>query len=1776
MRFVSYAKNNEDVMLWRVLKHVENGFYIDVGANDAVMGSVTKAFYDRGWRGINIEPLPVHCDGLRERRPGDVTLCCAAGDAIGEIEIYDGDVHGWATGEKTVAERHAREGHRGLWRRVPVRTLADICHEHVAGPIHFLKIDVDGMAPQVIKGADFKRYRPWIVLVEAALGQEADEVQALWEEPLLSQGYRFAYSDGSNRFYVAEEHRDFLDSVRYPPNVADGFIPAAQAVSEQRARYWETRARQLEEKARREEHKVRALAQGQLGFFHSASWRVTVPMRAVSDRMKRLWSGREGCLPPVLAILSKRGVLFPLTVPRRFVAGHPRLKAFLTLALSPFPTLANRLKHAGMKHAGTASNPSVAHGPSKKPKRFPAQYAAAMSGWKESSGGVEANRSDRRIIIDLQDLQALIKHGQDSPPLKPLAGALMAPCAGRELFILLDGRLQGAIEPIRSAFEGLLPQENIRLWHAPASLEFQSLDAGRQVEVAGLVRKAFLAGLHPDMVCRPSPTSLARWRDEGLADGGVELQAEQWPAASAISPGAAPGRRPKLAYVSPLPPEKSGVSDYSALLLPELAKFYDIDIVVSQTAVSSPWVTANCAVLSVEEFIEKRDRYQRVLYHVGNSRYHRHMIDLLARVPGVVVLHDFYLGHLQLAKESDGRSSHALAAALYRSHGYGAVAERFALPHLDEVVAQYPANVEVLQNALGLIAHSRYCRRMAEEWYGKAFSDRIKVIPHPRDAGLEVDRDEARRRLGLDPKQFVVCSFGFIGPFKLNHRLLEAWLRSMLARDPQCILVFVGENIGGEYGARMLKTIDASGLKPRIRVTGWAEAAIFKDYLASADLAVQLRTCSRGETSGAALYCMSAGIATIVNANGALAELPADAVWMLPDAFRTEQLVEALETLRRDAPKRMELGARARTAVAVGHNPQHCAALYAETLEGFYAQPENEMRGLIGGMAPALGRAISRVLPKRRPHRVLYLDLSATARRDLRTGIERVARALTEALLETAPQGFRVEPVYLSRDGGAWHYRCARRYTLELMGCPADALDDAPAYPAPGDIVLGLDISGDMLADAEEAGFFRQLRNDGVLVYVLVHDLLPIRLPECFPPGADVRHERWLKAVAAMDGAVCVSQTVADDLAQFCQSNPAGTRRRPFRLLVSHHGADIGRSFPTHGLPQNASRILLHCQARPTFIMVGTVEPRKGHLMVLEAFSGLWRAGIDVNLVIVGKEGWADLPDGMRRDIPQIVSALRRHPEQGRRLFWLEGISDEFLEKLYGAATCLIAASLDEGFGLPLIEAAQHRLPIFARDIPVFREVAGPHAFYFRASNPAALAASLRRWLWLYDRGQHPFADGMPWRTWRESARHLLQQLGLSAGGPSAGEVPPETGAAVMPGTMADRKIYVDISVVYREDWHTGIQRVVRALMMALPAVLPPGWAMVPVAADCRDGSWAYRDASDYLAAVAGEPSGSAGDASGRIVNPIVGDIFLGLDLAGSYVVQAGRQNYYARLRENWVKVYFVVYDLLPLTHPECFSPEDGDGHRQWLETVTQGDGVLCISRSVAAAVKRWLRENERFSRPDFTVDWFHLGADVENSLPTTGISDHALRALDRMARRPSFLMVGTLEPRKGCDQVLGAFERLWAQGQDVNLVIVGKRGWGVDALVETIRSHPELDERLFWLQAVSDEGLERIYTAAACLIAASADEGFGLPLIEAARYRLPIIARDIPVFREVAGAHAHYFGAQCDSRGLALAILDWLALFSEGRHPGPDGMVWLTWRESARRLVGIMLGDDR
>ncbi|WP_428376063.1 FkbM family methyltransferase [Lichenicoccus sp.] len=262
MTFISYAQNFEDVLLWRALGDIGAGFYLDVGAYHPDTHSVTRAFYDRGWSGVNIEPLADAARRLAAARPRDVTLRIALGAQAGDAPFYRVEGTGLSTLDPAIAAAHAAAGLPVATESAPVLTLAEICALHAAPDIHFLKIDVEGTERAVLQGADLVRYRPWIVLVEATAPNSTTETYQDWEPLLLESDYDFVWFDGLNRYYVAHErHAALAPAFRTPPNVFDDFLRAGDSVWIERAGRLEADISSLHKRAMLAEKQAEASAE---------------------------------------------------------------------------------------------------------------------------------------------------------------------------------------------------------------------------------------------------------------------------------------------------------------------------------------------------------------------------------------------------------------------------------------------------------------------------------------------------------------------------------------------------------------------------------------------------------------------------------------------------------------------------------------------------------------------------------------------------------------------------------------------------------------------------------------------------------------------------------------------------------------------------------------------------------------------------------------------------------------------------------------------------------------------------------------------------------------------------------------------------------------------------------------------------------------------------------------------------------------------------------------------------------------------------------------------------------------------------------------------------------------------------------------------------------------------------------------------------------------------------------------------------------------------------
>lgn len=224
---ISYAQNGEDVVLWRALGGVSAGRYVEVGANHPRDDSATRAFYDRGWSGITIEPVPYFADLQRAERPRDHLVQAAiTNTSRGQITLHVVAGTGLSTIVDAVSDRHADAGIDHVDLLVPTLRLDDVLAESgwAGEEIHFMLIDVEGAERDVLQSVDLSRWRPWVLVVEATEPNSTVTTHSDWEPQLLAQGYEYCLFDGVSRFYVAAEKADLLRApLSYPACVLDNY-----------------------------------------------------------------------------------------------------------------------------------------------------------------------------------------------------------------------------------------------------------------------------------------------------------------------------------------------------------------------------------------------------------------------------------------------------------------------------------------------------------------------------------------------------------------------------------------------------------------------------------------------------------------------------------------------------------------------------------------------------------------------------------------------------------------------------------------------------------------------------------------------------------------------------------------------------------------------------------------------------------------------------------------------------------------------------------------------------------------------------------------------------------------------------------------------------------------------------------------------------------------------------------------------------------------------------------------------------------------------------------------------------------------------------------------------------------------------------------------------------------------------------------------------------------------------------------------------------------------
>ncbi|WP_153110916.1 FkbM family methyltransferase [Propionivibrio limicola] len=1580
MRFISYAQNYEDVMLWRALGYVGAGFYIDVGANTPEGDSVTKAFYDRGWHGINIEPLAEHHAELEAARPRDLNLQVAIGDSEGQATLYAPDIRGWATVSTEVAQRHDQQGVPMRTTTVPVQRLDRICEQYAPPDIHFLKIDVEGYEAQVLAGMDFSRFRPWIVVVEAINPQQNNQNSTAWDAPLLDNRYRPVYFDGLNRFYLAEEHSALAQAFQLPPNVFDDFVRLETVHAQQALAATERRLSEIQaqnDAALRAMHAEAASMQARLDATQSELGRTQSELDGTRSELERTQAELERTRSELGKKQSELNTIigsrsWKLTRPLRYALRYARrIKACLQSPSTPTPpecrpsaeqAADTEAQQATPLPAATNQTAEVAT-PALTQEPMPQRPAPQPSDLKIPGTSILS-------ALEPPETNRLATHGAP-PSMLPMWYRLTGHAEGHYSLAVVNRGILGALAHAHPDHVSLQPRDgdcttlsaNAPAWLARLAGQAIPADAEALVHTCSIVH-------HYPPISDPQP---AKWR---------------------------------------------------------LALFFWEETHVPAHIVEH-FETHFDAVLTASQFVK------RALRNSGFSK------------PIVVIP----MGVDHLASNPG-----APLAPLPR-------ADRCRFLHVSSVFPR--KGPDVLLNAW----LRQFTADDAVELY-------IKTFPNPHN--------DIRR-------QWDELSAGHPNPphITIDETPLDAdQMRALYQSAHALVLPTRGEGFN-------LPAAEALALGLPVLVTGHGAHT---DY------------CNQ----------QTATLIPFRFAPSASHLRTHESCWIEPDAESLgRQLKELHQEILTNAPALERRRQAAHAHLWANYTWQRSAEGIARTL------------ALLNEPSAPTPIALHLVSPW-----------------NTACGIAEYARDLVSAC-DDATFTLRIACDRRTTESGAdgnRHY--APTWTLGDTDSVRQTLENIGQHSNPGDIVLIQHQPSLFRLETAVCEQMQTLAQRGMAVILEIHATRPL-LDHQRPP------QPAIDALRRIDRIIVHSIEDLNHLLALGLDN---------NLLLLPHGVaphapsrTVSRS--ALGLPENALVVA-------TF---GFLHPHKGIDRLIASLPLISaQTGQETHLLAI-----TALPD------PERTELLRQYQTQASelgladRLHWHTDYQEigQSIAQLACADYILFpyGQTQESASGAVTIGLTTGK-PVIVSDQPIFADLAAI-TWQTARNSAAAIAdavATLHRTPALIEQLQTAQNQWLDERSWpRTSARLARTLIGCSRD-----KALHQHDAPRVAPTPPRHRLLVDISELYARDARTGIQRVVRNILQQLQQHRLPhlaGYQILPVYGVPGQGFCHTRRFDPAAPLPASFPE--ALPAENAVVEPEAGDIFLGLDLSAHLFPEA--EEWLNSYRRHGVRVYYVIYDIIPLRHPEWTIPGMPEAFDRWLRAIArQSTRLLCISNTVANDVRDWLLSHASEEViPDITH--FPLGADIlaETTVGAAAkpAAPTALPAWSKAPGTPIFLSVSTIEPRKGQMQILAAFETLWAEGHDATLILVGKAGWMMDEFIERLEKHPENGHHLFWLQGISDSELELIYSRASALIAASEDEGYGLPLIEAARHHLPIIARNIPVFREVAGPHAFYFTGHT-ARHLAESVKFWQELQRHGQHPSPEGLQWHSWQQAAQQLQNCLM----
>jgi glycosyltransferase involved in cell wall biosynthesis len=712
--------------------------------------------------------------------------------------------------------------------------------------------------------------------------------------------------------------------------------------------------------------------------------------------------------------------------------------------------------------------------------------------------------------------------------------------------------------------------------------------------------------------------------------------------------------KPKIAYIAPSVSSKTGISRFAYDLLPYLQQIAEVDYLSAES------------LSDLEETRILLKRYDQVFVQLGNSPHHKNSFKIAANIPSIVLCHDIRFGQTLMSLNNQDREW---------------MPELEALKTLDGDQLDIFSLLRILNLALGVIVHSDTAANFLSHVGLPAV--KIKKLQFPSMFSNDSNILQAAE------KEFVseVASFGFITPNKGYEVLLEGISIYNSIHESKISLKLVGE--ADPMYSRILLDL-AKNYQVDLMITGFLDLSSYLSELSSSCLAVQLRLADAGEASAAVSDLLSIGIPTIVNDIGSFKDLPNELAYKVSRVPSPIEIADALWELQ--SPK--VRNGIARSAKAFSRSFASPATWAAEVIDFMDARYKLD---LVNNTRKFASTISNRDLPPllESIHLIEKTDVTFGYNFKIGSDISNLKKTSFISGIQRATLEIHKCLNKLSQEN---------RYIYSAVDLNFESNYSELVHPqiAEDPIVSGIQNHAEncdalLLIDLNFNFFQNQsmveLQKRGTPIVVNVYDILAITNPDWFPPGTAERHFLpWLKAVCHYASDIIVnSEATLDQL-------------RAFDLTKSFKGEIHVAPL---GVPFNSPPLDLKKIPGQTLI-VGTIEPRKGHADILQAFDEMESRNENISLHIVGRQGWM---------VEGLINQISNHPSLNKTLFWHSNCSDSKLHALYAESEVTLVPSLGEGFGLPILEAANFGSKVLARDIPVFRELESDQIHYFDSDN---------------------------------------------------------------------------------------------------------------------------------------------------------------------------------------------------------------------------------------------------------------------------------------------------------------------------------------------------------------------------------------------------------------------------------------------------------------------------